>query len=115
MATGGAVFCLLPGTAASRGVLFCGRERTTHCPPLCTPVPFGIAAGLVFIVAANAFGILVPDLIRQAIDALERPDVTRGVIVRFALLIVGAALLAGAAGSACASSSTPSAGASRPT
>jgi ATP-binding cassette, subfamily B, multidrug efflux pump len=57
----------------------------------------GIALGLAFILAANAFSILVPDLIRQAIDALEGPDVTGGVIVRFAGLIVGAAVLAGAA------------------
>lgn len=64
--------------------------------PFVRPYRVGIAVGLAFIVAANTFGILVPDLIRQAIDALERPDVTRGVIVRLALFIVGAALLAGA-------------------
>jgi ATP-binding cassette, subfamily B, multidrug efflux pump len=55
----------------------------------------GIAIGLAFIVAANGFGILVPDLIRQAIDAIEAPGVSRDALLRFAALIVGAALLAG--------------------
>jgi ATP-binding cassette, subfamily B, multidrug efflux pump len=55
----------------------------------------GTAVGLAFIVASNGFGILVPDLIRQAIDALEAPGVTRGVLVRYAALMVAAALLAG--------------------
>jgi ATP-binding cassette, subfamily B, multidrug efflux pump len=56
-----------------------------------------IAAGMTLILAANAFSILVPDLIRQAIDGLEQPDAARAEIVRFALLIVAAALLGGAA------------------
>jgi ATP-binding cassette, subfamily B, multidrug efflux pump len=53
------------------------------------------ALGLAFIVAANGFGILVPDLIRQAIDAIEAPGVTGAALLRYAALIVGAALLAG--------------------
>jgi ATP-binding cassette, subfamily B, multidrug efflux pump len=53
------------------------------------------AVGLAFIVAANGFGILVPDLIRQAIDAIETPGVTGAALLRFAVLIVAAALLAG--------------------
>jgi ATP-binding cassette, subfamily B, multidrug efflux pump len=56
----------------------------------------GILAGLALIVVTNAFAIVVPDLIRQAIDALERPDVTRVRIARYALLIVAAAVLSGA-------------------
>ena len=64
--------------------------------PYVRPYAAGIAAGLALIVVTNAFGILVPDLIRQAIDALERPDVTRGRIARYALLIVAAAVLSGA-------------------
>jgi ATP-binding cassette, subfamily B, multidrug efflux pump len=55
----------------------------------------GTAAGLALIVAANAFGILVPDLIRRAIDSMDlaRPDI--GLIIRQALLLVGFAVLAG--------------------
>jgi ATP-binding cassette, subfamily B, multidrug efflux pump len=63
--------------------------------PYVRPYRGGIAAGLALIVASNAFGILVPDLIRQAIDALERPGVTRDVLVRYAALLVGFAILAG--------------------
>ncbi|HSJ24630.1 MAG TPA: ABC transporter ATP-binding protein [Longimicrobiales bacterium] len=55
----------------------------------------GIAAGLGFVVAANAFGILVPDLIRRAIDSMEAASPDTGLIIRYALLIVGAAILAG--------------------
>jgi ATP-binding cassette, subfamily B, multidrug efflux pump len=57
----------------------------------------GIAAGLALIFVSNGFGILVPDLIRRAVDSLDLPGVTRADILRYALLIVGAALLAGAA------------------
>jgi ATP-binding cassette, subfamily B, multidrug efflux pump len=56
----------------------------------------GVAAGLVLIVVSNGFGILVPDLIRRAIDSLGVPGVTRADILRLALLLIGAALLAGA-------------------
>jgi hypothetical protein len=41
--------------------------------PFVRPYRAGFLAGLAFIVATNAFGILVPDLIRRAIDALSRP------------------------------------------
>jgi ATP-binding cassette, subfamily B, multidrug efflux pump len=57
----------------------------------------GIAAGLALIFVSNGFGILVPDLIRRAVDSLGLPGVTRADILRYALLIVAAALLAGAA------------------
>jgi ATP-binding cassette, subfamily B, multidrug efflux pump len=57
----------------------------------------GLAAGLALIFVSNGFGILVPDLIRRAVDSLGLPGVTRADILAYALLIVGAALLAGAA------------------
>jgi ATP-binding cassette, subfamily B, multidrug efflux pump len=63
--------------------------------PYVRPYRAGAAAGLALIVASNAFGILVPDLIRQAIDVMGVPGVERGAIVRLALLLVGAAMLAG--------------------
>jgi ATP-binding cassette, subfamily B, multidrug efflux pump len=53
--------------------------------------------GLVMVVLANAFAILAPRLLGVAIDALERPDVSLGLLVRFAGLIVLVALLGGAA------------------
>ena len=65
--------------------------------PFVRPYRAGIAAGIAFILVANAFGILVPDLIRQGIDALGQPETTRNVLFRFALLILGATLLSGAA------------------
>jgi ATP-binding cassette, subfamily B, multidrug efflux pump len=63
--------------------------------PYVRPYRVGAAFGLALIVASNAFGILVPDLIRQAIDAMALPQVERRTIVVLALLLVGAALLAG--------------------
>jgi ATP-binding cassette, subfamily B, multidrug efflux pump len=65
--------------------------------PYVRPYRRGILAGLGLIVVSNGFGILVPDLIRRAIDALALPEVTLGDIARLALLLVGAAVLAGAA------------------
>ena len=65
--------------------------------PYVRPYRAGILAGLVLIFVTNGFGILVPDLIRRAIDALEQPGITRGLIARYALLIVAAAILSGAA------------------
>ncbi|HUF49818.1 MAG TPA: ABC transporter ATP-binding protein [Longimicrobiales bacterium] len=65
--------------------------------PYVRPYRAGIAAGIGFILLANAFGILVPDLIRQGIDALGQPATSRTTLFRFAALIVGATLLSGAA------------------
>ena len=65
--------------------------------PYVRPYRRGAAAGLGFILLSNAFGILVPDLIRRAIDTLGSPQATRGLIVGYAALIIGAALLSGAA------------------
>jgi ATP-binding cassette, subfamily B, multidrug efflux pump len=50
--------------------------------------------GLFFIVASNGFGILVPDLIRRAIDAMALAEPAP--VMRYAALVVAAALLAGA-------------------
>jgi ATP-binding cassette, subfamily B, multidrug efflux pump len=65
--------------------------------PFVRPYRLGILAGLGLIVLANGFAILVPDLIRQAIDLLGLPGVTRNDLVRVALGIVGFAVLAGVA------------------
>jgi ATP-binding cassette subfamily B protein len=53
--------------------------------------------GLVFVVLANGFQVAGPWLMKLAIDGVERPDVTLGDIVLLASLIVGAAVLGGAA------------------
>lgn len=65
--------------------------------PYVRPYRVGAAAGLLLILVSNGFGILVPDLIRQAIDSLGAPGVTRRDIAALAGLLVGAAVLAGAA------------------
>lgn len=56
----------------------------------------GVIAGLVLVVLSNAFTIAGPFLLKEAIDALTE-SLSRDVIVRYALLIVGAAVLSGAA------------------
>lgn len=65
--------------------------------PYVAPYRRAVAAGLFLVVVSNAFAILAPKLIGLAIDALERPGVTGSTIVVYALLIVGAALVSGAA------------------
>jgi ATP-binding cassette subfamily B multidrug efflux pump len=65
--------------------------------PYVRPYSAGILAGLVLIVASNGFGILVPWLIGLAIDSLYIAATTRADLLRFAGLIIGAALLSGAA------------------
>ncbi len=57
----------------------------------------GTALGLLLVVVSNAFGILAPKLVGMAVDALDRPGITRGAIVVYALAVVGAALASGAA------------------
>jgi ATP-binding cassette subfamily B protein len=64
--------------------------------PYFRPYRKGLAAGLALVVVSNAFTILGPWLIREAIDSLS-VDLSRAALVRYALLIVGAALAAGAA------------------
>ncbi len=53
--------------------------------------------GLLTVVLANAFAILAPRLLGAAIDALERPDITLSVLMRYAGLIVLVAVLGGVA------------------
>jgi ATP-binding cassette subfamily B protein len=56
-----------------------------------------IAAGIVLVIVANAFSLAGPWFIKQGIDALGRPDVTRALVLRYALLVLAVALLGGAA------------------
>jgi ATP-binding cassette subfamily B protein len=55
-----------------------------------------LIAGLSLVVIGNVFTILGPWLIRQAVDSLAI-ELSREILLRYALLIVGAALLAGVA------------------
>jgi ABC-type multidrug transport system fused ATPase/permease subunit len=59
--------------------------------PYVRPYSAGILAGLGLIVAANAFGILVPWLIGIAIDSLDVATTSRADLFRFAAYIIGAA------------------------
>lgn len=65
--------------------------------PYIRPYRWGYIAGLLMVVAANAFAILAPRLVGNAIDALESEGVTQAVILRYAGLILLVALLGGAA------------------
>lgn len=56
-----------------------------------------IAWGIVLVVVANVFALAVPYLIKEAIDALGRPGVTRRTILAYAGLILLTAVLGGAA------------------
>jgi ATP-binding cassette subfamily B protein len=64
--------------------------------PYFRPYRKGLIAGLVLVVVGNFFTILGPWLIRQAIDSLAI-ELSTAVVLRYSLLIVGAALLAGVA------------------
>lgn len=64
--------------------------------PYFRPYRKGLAAGLLLVVASNVFTILGPWLIKQAIDSLS-VELSGDALVRYALLIVGVALAAGAA------------------
>ena len=65
--------------------------------PYIRPYRWGYLAGLSLVVLANGFAILAPRLLGQAIDVIEAGDPSMDVIVRYALLIVGVAVLGGAA------------------
>ena len=65
--------------------------------PYFRPYLKGVVAGLAFIVVANLFTVAGPYLIKLAIDGLGDPDVTMGRVSTYALLIVAAAVLGGAA------------------
>jgi ATP-binding cassette subfamily B multidrug efflux pump len=56
-----------------------------------------IVAGLALVIVANALSLASPWLIKEAIDSLEGPGADRSVLARYAVLIVIAALLGGAA------------------
>jgi ATP-binding cassette, subfamily B, multidrug efflux pump len=72
------------------------KELQTLIPYL-RPYRGTIGLGLLLVVVANLFAIAVPYLIREAIDALGRPGTTPEVPLRYAGLLVLAALLGGAA------------------
>ena len=65
--------------------------------PYFRPYHKGVVAGLAFVVVANLFTVAGPYLIKLAIDGLGNPDVTMGRVSTYALLIVAAAVLGGAA------------------
>ena len=65
--------------------------------PYFRPYRRGLLFGLVLVVVSNIFTVAAPWLLRLAIDALEDPAVDPSTILTYALLIVGAALLGGAA------------------
>ena len=64
--------------------------------PYFRPYRNGLIVGLVLVVVGNFFTILGPWLIRQAIDSLAI-ELSTSVVLRYSLLIVGAALVAGVA------------------
>lgn len=64
--------------------------------PYYRPYRRGVIAGLILVVVTNVFTIAGPWLLKVAIDALTE-SLSRELIVRYALLIVGAAVLGGIA------------------
>jgi ATP-binding cassette, subfamily B, multidrug efflux pump len=56
-----------------------------------------IGVGLLLVIIANAFALAPPFLIKEAIDDLGTPEASRAALVRYALLIIGAAVVGGAA------------------
>lgn len=56
-----------------------------------------ISCGIVLVIIANGFGLAAPIIIREAIDYLEQAGTDRVVLARYSFLILGAALLGGAA------------------
>ena len=65
--------------------------------PYFRPYRKGVVAGLALVVVTNIFTLAVPYLIKLAIDGLSDPVATIGRISTYALLIIAAALLGGAA------------------
>lgn len=65
--------------------------------PYARPYRTGLVIGLLLVVVANLFAAAAPWVLRLVLDAMGDPDVTRGVIVRYAGLMVGLALVGGAA------------------
>ena len=65
--------------------------------PYFRPYRTGAVAGLALVVVTNLFAVAGPYLIKLSIDGLGDPNVTMGRISAYALLIVAAAVLGGAA------------------
>jgi ATP-binding cassette, subfamily B, multidrug efflux pump len=65
--------------------------------PYFRPYRRGLVLGLLLVAISNVFTVLGPWILRIAIDALDDPTTTARTIVFLALLIVGAAILGGAA------------------
>ena len=65
--------------------------------PYFRPYRTGAVAGLALVVVTNLFAVTGPYLIKLSIDGLGDPDVTMGRISTYALLLVVAAFLGGAA------------------
>jgi ATP-binding cassette, subfamily B, multidrug efflux pump len=63
--------------------------------PFLRPYRWGLAAGLGFVLLANATGVLVPALIGRAIDALGQPGTTPRTLAGYGGLILGATVLTG--------------------
>jgi ATP-binding cassette subfamily B multidrug efflux pump len=64
--------------------------------PYYRPYWRGLVAGMLLVVVSNVFTIVGPFIVKLAIDGLTA-EVTRARIIQYALLLVGAALIAGAA------------------
>ena len=65
--------------------------------PYFRPYRTGVLLGLVLVVVANLFQVAAPWIIKLAIDDLGSPDLTAGRLFGYASLVVGAAVLGGAA------------------
>ena len=65
--------------------------------PYFRPYIKGVVAGLALVIVTNLFTVAGPYLIKLSVDGLGNPDVTMGRISTYALLIVAAAVLGGAA------------------
>ncbi|MDR0786368.1 MAG: ABC transporter ATP-binding protein, partial [Gemmatimonadota bacterium] len=65
--------------------------------PLLRKYTWLIVAGLLLVMAANAFSLAPPWIIRQAIDSLTAGNADHQTILRYAVLLISAALLGGAA------------------
>jgi ATP-binding cassette, subfamily B, multidrug efflux pump len=74
-----------------------GMQQLRSALPYVRPYRRAIAAGLALVVVSNAAGVLIPALLGRAIDAMTVAGVTLGTIIRHAALIVGVALVSGAA------------------
>ena len=64
--------------------------------PYYRPYLRGLAAGMILVVVSNVFTVIGPYILKLAIDGLAT-DLTRENVIRYAVLLVGAALISGAA------------------